>query len=168
MQSAYEMNSDVKALLTLWLLKAGTSPETIQMTLQLAAASRIMAAEEQAAPPPNDKREPRPGNIAKLRPIPDANAAATNRARPNVGAMNSDIKALLSLALLKVGASSGEIQTTLRLAAALRTGAADANNEAPRSAVTTEPAADIVSLTPKQVFRNGHLAPISMRRIAAA
>jgi hypothetical protein len=62
-QNAYEMNSDVKALLTLWLLKAGTSPETIQMTLQLAAASRIMAAEEQAAPPPNDKREPRPATL---------------------------------------------------------------------------------------------------------
>src|SRR4051812_32268732 len=104
MQSAYEMNSDVKALLTLWLLKAGTSPETIQMTLQLAAASRIMVAEEHAAPPPNDRREPRPANVAKLRPATDANAAATNRARLNVGAMNSDIKALLSLALLKVGA----------------------------------------------------------------
>ena len=167
MQSAYEMNSDVKALLTLWLLKAGTSPETIQMTVQLAAASRIMVVEEQALPP-NDRREPRPVNATKLRPVTDANDAAKDRARLNAGAMHSDIKALLSLALLKVGASSSEIQTTLRLAAALRTRLADATNVPPQSAVTTEPEADIVSITPKQVFRNGHLAPISMRRIAAA
>ena len=170
MQSAYAMNSDVKALLTLWLLRMGTSPEAIQMTLQLAAASRIMMAEEQAASP--DERAPPASNVAKLRLLADANAAAANEERLNTDAINSDVKALLSLALLKSGASSREIQMTLRLAATSRTGLDDADNEPRQLAVTTEPVAirraGIVSLTPKQMLRNEHLDPISRRGSAVA
>jgi hypothetical protein len=169
MQSAYAMNSDIKALLTLWLLRMGTSPEAIQMTLQLAAASRIMVAEEQTAP---DERAPPASNVAKLRLLTDANAAAANEERLNTDAMNSDVKALLSLALLKSGASSREIKMTLRLAAASRTGLDDENDELQQLAVTTEPVAvrraGIVSLTPKQLLRNEHLAPISRRGSAVA
>lgn len=172
MQSAYAMNSDVKALLTLWLLRMGTSPEAIQMTLQLTAASRIMVAEEQAAPPRPDEREPTAANVARLRLLTDANAVAANEERLNTEAMNSDVKALLSLALLKSGASASEIQMTLRLAAASRTGLGDENSEPRQPAVTTEPQAfrraGIVPLTPKQLLRNEHLAPISRRASAVA
>jgi hypothetical protein len=51
MHNAATMNSDVKALLTLLLLKTGTSSQEIHNSLQLAGASRVMMAEEFASPP---------------------------------------------------------------------------------------------------------------------
>ena len=47
-QSADAMNSDIKALLTLLLLKSGADAGEIQTALRMAAASRVAAAAEEA------------------------------------------------------------------------------------------------------------------------
>src|SRR6187402_1073950 len=114
MQNTAAMNSDVKALLTLLLLKTGTGSPEIHNALQLAAASRVMMAEEYANPMRMQGIEASGSNVAKLRPATAVNvpetSAAVRRMKQSADAMNSDVKALLTLLLLKSGADSNEIQ----------------------------------------------------------
>jgi hypothetical protein len=113
------MSFDIKALLTLLLLKQGTSSKDIQTAVNLTAAARLMVAEQYAETAPSEDLEA--GNVTSIRPARRSGADTVSGARPfepHADAMNSDIKALLMLLLLlQNGASSREIQTTLRLAA---------------------------------------------------
>src|ERR1700761_6847734 len=109
------MNFDIKALLTLLLLKSGTSSRDIQTAVNLTAAARLMVAEEYSDIMPTDDVVQEGGNVTKIRTARAADAEATARHYdPQADAMNSDIKALLMLLLLQNGVSSREIQTTLR------------------------------------------------------
>jgi ribosomal protein L7/L12 len=194
MQNSIAMNSDIKALLTLWLLKTGTNAQEIHTALQVAAASRVMVAEENAGPS-REEAAPTPNNVAKFRPASEALAVARRQSQ-QADAMNSDIKALLTLSLLKIGATSNEIQTALRLAAASRVAASEERAEPARSEtpVQREPIADTtlaaagvgpipaavndtapavaasepISVSAKQSLRNDQLAPISIHEFAAA
>jgi hypothetical protein len=95
------MNFDIKVLLTLLLLKQGTSSKDIQIAVKLTAAARLMVAEEYA-----DRNEtPAASNITNIRSV----RVADRPFEPHADAMNSDIKALLMLLLLQNGASSREI-----------------------------------------------------------
>lgn len=136
MHNAANMNSDVKALLTLLLLKTGTSSQEIHNSLQLAAASRVMMAEESATPARGQAPDASTNNVAKLRPIGGASDTLTATARrmmQNADAMNSDIKALLTLLLLKNGAGANDIQTALRMAAASRAAQSEDQADAVRA-----------------------------------
>lgn len=75
--------------------------------------------------------------------------------------INSDIKALLTLLLLKSGATSSEIQTALQLAATSRM------MELQQPESHAEHAPEARRPTPKQVVRNDHLAPIPFKAYAA-
>jgi hypothetical protein len=125
MQSPAVMMSDIKALLTLWLLKTGTTPAEIRTSLQLTATSRAIAADEHsAARPETVQLAPAgnlnsAGNIARLYPNSEAEIAA-RKAQLSVEAMNADVMTLITLSLLKIGTSSDEIQKALRLAALSR------------------------------------------------
>jgi hypothetical protein len=156
---------DIKALLTLLLLKQGTSAKDIQTAVNLTAAARLMVAEEYA-----DRDEaPEGGNVTPLRSARHGENQAARPFEPHADAMNSDIKALLMLLLLQNGASSREIQTTLRLATKSRVVAdeqSDASQEAVPVAEVTR-ALEARTMTPKQALRAEHLAPISMREFAA-
>ena len=150
MHNAATMNSDVKALLTLLLLKTGTSSQEIHNSLQLAAASRVMMAEEYATPARNAP-DTATNNVAKLRPIGGTNdivSAAAKRMKQSADSMNSDIKALLTLLLLKNGAGSNEIQTALRMAAAQRAAMAEEQAEAVRAETTETDAPKVVRSEP--------------------
>jgi hypothetical protein len=163
MQNALAMNSDVKALLTLWLLKMGTKTQEIQTMLQLAAASRVMVAEELSLA---TMEEPHPaaGNVATLRCASEPNAAVVQ-----TSTMHSDIKALLTLALIKVGVSLDDIQTTLRLAAGSRAEAAvDVEDDAPESEPVHQAPQAAAAPVSRQSMRAAHLASIPMREYAAA
>lgn len=166
MQNALAMNSDVKALLTLWLLKMGTKTQEIQTVLQLAAASRVMVAEELSLA---SMEEPHSGtgNVATLRCASEPNAAVVQ-----TSTLHSDIKALLTLALIKVGVSLDDIQTTLRLAAGSRaeaTAAFEEEDDAPDSEpVHQAPPQAAAAPASRQSLRAAHLAPIPMREYAAA
>jgi hypothetical protein len=135
MQNTAAMNSDVKALLTLLALKTGTSSPEIHHALQLAAASRVMMAEEHANPS-RSQADTTASNVAKLRPntnnVPET-SASVRRMKQSADAMNSDIKALITLMLLKNGADANEIQTALRMAASSRATAAAEEAEALRA-----------------------------------
>jgi hypothetical protein len=141
MHNAANMNSDVKALLTLLLLKTGTSSQEIHNSLQLAAASRVMMAEESATSARGQAPDATTNNVAKLRPIGGASdtlTAAARRMKQTADAMNSDIKALLTLLLLKNGAGANDIQTALRMAAASRAAQAEDQAEAIRAETLAE------------------------------
>jgi hypothetical protein len=176
MQNTAAMNSDVKALLTLLLLKTGTSSPEIHNALQLAAASRVMMAEEHASPSRTQGADATGGNVAKLRPtapgsVPET-SASVRRMKQSADAMNSDIKALLTLLLLKSGADANEIQTALRMAASSRTAAALEEAESVRAEAQAEAASaamnELASITGKQVVRNDQLAAaISAKEFAA-
>ncbi|QUS37674.1 hypothetical protein RPMA_01435 [Tardiphaga alba] len=135
MQNTAAMNSDVKALLTLLALKTGTSSPEIHHALQLAAASRVMMAEEHANPA-RGTADATASNVARLRPsannVPET-SASVRRMKQSAEAMNSDIKALITLMLLKNGADANEIQTALRMAAGSRAAAAAEEAEALRA-----------------------------------
>ena len=60
------MNVDVKALLTLLLLKQGTSARDIQTAVNLTAAARLMVAEEYADMTQEDDA-PEADNVTRLR-----------------------------------------------------------------------------------------------------
>jgi ribosomal protein L7/L12 len=169
MQNSLAMNSDIKALLTLWLLKTGTNAQEIHTALQIAAASRVMVAEENAGPGRPEETAPAANNIAKFRPASEALSNA-RKMRQQADAMNSDIKALLTLSLLKIGTSSNEIQTALRLAAASRVPATEERAEPARVEEAAQPEVATASdaETAKQALRNDHLAPISIKEFAAA
>ena len=57
------MNFDIKALLTLLLLKQGTSPKDIQTAVNLTAATRLMVAEEYAG----RDEAPEASNVTNIR-----------------------------------------------------------------------------------------------------
>src|SRR5689334_15254560 len=121
MQNATAMNADIKALLTLLLLKTGTTPKEIQTVLMVASTSRVMIAEEYAATHPEHALEIATRNVSPVRTAARPNVPA-NFAEfdPEADGIYSDIKALLSLVLLQNGVSANEIQTTLRVAATSR------------------------------------------------
>ena len=163
------MNFDIKALLTLLLLKQGTSSKDIQTAVNLTAAARLMVAEEYAEPAPGEDLEA--GNVTSIRPARRGadTVAAARPFEPHADAMNSDIKALLMLLLLQNGASSREIQTTLRLAARTRGLMADELPETPEEEIATAVGRvqEARPTTPKQALRNDHLAPVALREFAA-
>jgi hypothetical protein len=81
--------------------------------------------------------------------------------------LNSDIKALLILLLLKTGTSANEINTALQMAAASRFHAPQdrfsSEDEAEQQTDTslhTSEANKRRSSTPKQALRNTYLAPV--------
>ena len=163
MHNAATMNSDVKALLTLLLLKTGTSSQEIHNSLQLAAASRVMMAEENSIPA-RATPDATTNNVAKLRPIGGTSenvSAAAKRIQQIADSMNSDIKALLTLLLLKNGAGSNEIQTALRMAAAQRAAVAEDQAEAVRAETQAE-----VAEAPK-VVRTEQAGPVQAKEFAA-
>jgi hypothetical protein len=145
------MNFDIKALLTLLLLKQGTSSKDIQTAVKLTAAARLMVAEEYA-----DRNEaPAASNITNIRAV----RVVDRPFEPHLDTMNSDIKALLMLLLLQNGASSREIQTTLRLAARTRGAASETIEEAVPLLEVTK-ALESRAMTPKQAVRAERLAPL--------
>jgi hypothetical protein len=149
------MNFDIKALLTLLLLKQGTSSKDIQTAVKLTAAARLMVAEEYA-----DRNEtPAACNITNIRAV----RVVDRPSEPHVDTMSSDIKALLMLLLLQNGASSREIQTTLRLSARTRGAAADEESETLEEAVPLVEVSKVLetrAITPKQAVRAERLAPL--------
>ena len=163
------MNVDVKALLTLLLLKQGTSARDIQTAVNLTAAARLMVAEEYADMTQEDDA-PEADNVTRLRSTRHPEAEAARPFQPHVDAMNSDIKALLMLLLLQNGASSREIQTTLRLAARSRSEAAGERAEMPQEDIAVAAVSKVLetrAMMQKQPLRAEHLAPIAMRDFAA-
>lgn len=168
------MNFDIKALLTLLLLKSGTSSKDIQTAVNMAAAARLMAAEESAEPEQSaETQEINASNVTKIRPIRNGEAEPAPHSRtfePHADAMNPDIKALLTLLLLQNGASSKEIQTTLRMAAAVRGMMAGEPTEPPPADISPAAVGRILETrpAPKQAVRNDHLAPAPVREFVAA
>jgi len=167
MQSPAIVMSDIKALLTLWLLKIGTTPAEIRTSLQLAAASRAMATDEQAYGRPEPAQSSPAGhliasNIARLYPNSEAEIAA-RRARLALEATNSDVMTLITLSLLKVGTSSDEIQKALRLAALSRTPVKDESSKGSLSCATPDLPDPLgggaASIALKQAALNELLAP---------
>ena len=160
MQNTAAMNSDVKALLTLLALKTGTTSPEIHHALQLAAASRVMMAEEHATPSRQHQGDMTASNVAKLRPangaVPET-SASVRRMKQSAEAMNSDIKALITLMLLKNGADANEIQTALRMAAGSRAAAAAEEAETLRmeqqADENPEMVAELASLAGRQASR---------------
>jgi hypothetical protein len=158
MQSSPILMSDIKALLTLWLLKTGMTPAEIRTSLQLAAASRAMASDEQAYGRPDTSQTA--GNVARLYPNSEAEVTA-RKAQLAVEAVNSDVMALITLSLLKVGTSSDEIQKALRLAALSRALVRDENT---RVSGATQESPDprgggAASIASKQAALNELLVP---------
>lgn len=180
--------TEIKALLSLALLKSGTSAKDIQTAIDVAATTRLMAGEE-GAEFAHDDRNGSDSNVTNVRDLRHRHAAATVRDRKReqpISGLNGDVKALLSLLLLQHGATSREILTTLRMAAGTRAQNVEQHDEQPggqdREPIELEqpaeavapPApqkphvvlrlemlpADIRPTTPKQRLRNEYLAPI--------
>jgi hypothetical protein len=155
MQSPAVVISDIKALLTLLLLKTGTTSAEIRTSLQFASTWRAMAGDDRGNEPAGLAHPA--NNVARLYPNSDAETAARNM-QLAIEAMNSDVMALLTLSLLKTGSTSEEIQKALHLAALSR---ATVAVETPRSAVVSdlpEPSdpfgGDPVALALKQALLN--------------
>lgn len=154
---------EIKALLTLALLKSGTSAKDIQIAVNVASAARLMAAQEyeklsRAEPV---RSESSVTNIREVRHDEEAAYPNKHTQELQTESLNSDIKALLSLLLLQQGASSKEILTTLRLAAGARTKEED--HSEPEQIVEEPSRREIErrALTAKQALRNELLAPNS-------
>ena len=183
--------TEIKALLTLALLKSGTSAKDIQTAIDVAATTRLMAGEE-CADSGQDDGNGADGHVTNVRDLRHGDAAVAVRDRKReqpISVLNGDVKALLSLLLLQHGASSREILTTLRMAAGVRvqdgepTGGQDRERTEPEQ--PTEPAAAVIPqkphlalgpdmlpaeirpATPKQRLRNEYLAPIARSPRAA-
>lgn len=179
--------TEIKALLSLALLKSGTSAKDIQTAIDVAATTRLMAGEE-GARFAHDDRNGADGNVTNVRDLRHCNVAATVRDRKReqpISGLNGDVKALLSLLLLQHGATSREILTTLRMAAGTRGQNVEQHDEQPggqdrepieleqlaeavappapqKAHVVLRPEmlpADIRPATPKQRLRNEYLAP---------
>ena len=159
--------TEIKALLTLALLKSGTSGRDIQNAIDVAATTRLIAGEECAALD-HDDRGLADGNVTNIRDLRQGDAVAASRERkrqPPVSGLNGDVKALLSLLLLQHGATSREILMTLRMAATTsvqedRQDVEQAELEQPETVAT-------VLVTPRQRLRNEHLAPLDRpKRVA--
>lgn len=168
------MNFDIKALLTLLLLKSGTSSKDIQTAVNMAAAARLMVAEETAEHEQSvEAQETSNNNVTNIWSIRNGEAETAPSPRkfePHADAMNSDIKALLTLLLLQNGVSSREIQTTLRMAAAARGMMAGEPTEPPPADISPAAVGRILETrsAPKQAVRNDHLAPGPVREFVAA
>lgn len=183
--------TEIKALLTLALLKSGTCPKDIQTAIDLAATTRLMAGEESAAFELEDRNgaDSNVTNIRNLRPGSTAVAPRERQRQEPISGLNGDVKALLSLLLLQNGATAREIRTTLRMAAAM--GMQDSEQATAPEIEQTEPeqpaeavaapvpqkphvvlrpemlSTDIRPSTPKQRLRNDYLAPIERSTRAA-
>jgi hypothetical protein len=177
MQSPAIVMSDIKALLTLWLLKIGTTPAEIRTSLQLAAASRAMATDEQASARQEPAQSSPAGhliasNIARLYPNSEAEIAA-RRAQFALEATNSDVMTLITLSLLKVGTSSDEIQKALRLAALSRAPMKDESSKTSLPGATPDLPDPLgggaaASMASKQAALNELLAPHLSNGLASA
>ena len=169
------MNFDIKALLTLLLLKSGTSSRDIQTAVNLTAAARLMVAEEYAeVAQPDEVATPEGGNVTNIRAARGSDSDAESRQYdPQADAMNSDIKALLMLLLLQSGASSREIQTTLRLAAKSRGAVTEEKSDTPVEDMAVAAVSKVLetrAMNPRQMqaaLRADQLAPIALREFAA-
>jgi hypothetical protein len=144
---------EIKALITLALLKSGTSAKDIQTAVNLASTARLMAAEENSG---SGRVEYRPD--VKVTSIHEVRDPDCHEHCLQLEGMQSDIKTLLSLLLLQHGATPREILTTLRMAA-------DALMADDKAASTEDVADDEAKrgrrlLTPKQSQRNELLAPV--------
>ena len=159
---------EIKALLTLALLKSGTSAKDIQTAVNVASAARLMIAEEYAELIRSEESgsDANVTNLYEVRQGAAAISSNTNKRELQVQGMNSDIKALLSLLLFQHGASPKEILTTLRMAAAAR-----AEDEEPSPEQLDDEYVRRESekrhQTPKQMIRNDLLAPVSKTARAA-
>jgi hypothetical protein len=155
--------TEIKALLTLALLKSGTCARDIQNAIDVAATTRLIAGEECAAPD-HDDGSIADGRITNIRDLRHGDTAAASRERKRrqpISGLNGDVKALLSLLLLQHGATSREILTTLRMAAATSVQEDEqAELEQPKTVAT-------VLATPRQRLRNEHLAPIDRAKRVA-
>jgi hypothetical protein len=152
---------EIKALLTLALLKSGTNAKDIKTAVEVASAARLMAAEEYDRTP---SIEPiRTGRkVTNIRAgAHDEEADYAHQNQEYTEGLNSDIKALLSLLLLQQGASSKEILTTLRLATGTGTTGEDQNESEQIAETPATRNVERRSVTPKQAFRNEQLAPNS-------
>jgi hypothetical protein len=158
---------EIKALLTLALLKSGTSAKDIQTAVNVASAARLMIIEEFAELAREEAGLD--SNITSLHDVRH-NATAGHKSEPQSEGLNPDIKALLSLLLLQHGATPKEIRTTLRLAAAAR-GAESEETMPERIAAPANNAAATKEAdkrqSPKQTMRNEFLAPIPKTARAA-
>jgi hypothetical protein len=159
--------TEIKALLTLALLKSGTSSRDIQNAIDVAATTRLMAGEEYAALDRDDS-DIADRNVTNIRDLRNGNAAPAPRARKRqepISGLNGDVKALLSLLLLQHGATSREILTTLRMAAAMPS-QEDGQDTEPTETEQPETVATVLA-APRQRVRNEHLAPIGRpKRVA--
>jgi hypothetical protein len=151
---------EMKALLTLALLKSGTSAKDIQTAVNVASAARLMAAEEFGKFSRNEqvRSQAKASNVRGLRQHEEM-AYPSGPDHDQLESLNSDIKALLSLLLLQQGASSKEILTTLRMAA----GVTEEEHVEPEEMIE-EPVRREIERRPatsKQAVRNEPLPPIS-------
>ena len=147
---------EIKALLTLTLLKSGTSAKDIQTAVNVAAAARLMVVEEYSEFVRGEESG-LDANVTSIYEARNGAAAQGNRSRaPQMEDMNSDIKALLSLLLLQHGATPREILTTLRMAAAARV--ADHEELSPEQNDADDARIEKRPSTPKQSARNEFLA----------
>ncbi len=184
--------TEIKALLTLALLKSGTSAGDIRTAIGVAATTRLMAGEE-CAEFAHDDRNGADGDVTNVRDLRHGDAAAAVRDRQReqpISALNGDVKALLSLLLLQHGATSREILTTLRMAAATRRQDGGQTTARDHERTELEPPAEVaveaplpqrppIALTPdilpadirpataKHRKRNEYLAPIERSPRAA-
>jgi hypothetical protein len=184
--------TEIKALLTLALLKSGTSARDIRTAIGVAATTRLMAGEEGAELGQDDSNVA-DANVTNIRQLRHGNATPVLRERKGeqpISGLNGDVKALLSLLLLQHGATSREILTTLRMAATPRAqddeqtigqdseqdseqtefeqATEAAANAAPEVAQKPEiRSADARTSTAKQRLRNDYLAPIARSPHAA-
>jgi hypothetical protein len=155
---------DIKALLTLLLLKQGTTSRDIQAAVNLTATARLMVAKEYADIAQHHEAA-EAGNVARIRSSRQSDVDAVRPFEPHLDTLNSEIKALLMLLLLQSGASQHEIQTTLRLAAKSRSAATTEEYEMVQEEMPVEAAP--APRRVKQVFRPEHLAPIGANEFAA-
>ncbi len=154
---------EIKALLTLALLKSGTSAKDIQTAVNAASAARLMAAEEYAEFVGSDESgsDANVTNIYEARHGVATGSAQSRKRAPQVDSMNSDIKALLSLLLLQHGASPKEILTTLRMAAAARAAEDEEMSSEQIDDEDVRRESEKRHLTAKQAMRNELLAPVA-------
>lgn len=154
--------TEIKALLSLALLKSGTSAKDIQNAIDVAATTRLIAGEEGAAFD-HDDRSIAGGPITNIRDLRHGDAPRERKRQQPISGLNGDVKALLSLLLLQHGATAKEILTTLRMAAAT-----SVQEEDDEQAEFEQPVAVAAVLaTPRQRLRNEHLAPIERpKRVA--
>jgi hypothetical protein len=159
--------TEIKALLTLALLKSGTSSRDIQNAIDIAATTRLMAGEEYAALD-HDDAGIADRNVTNIRDLRNGNVAAAPRERKRqqpVSGLNGDVKALLSLLLLQHGATSREILTTLRMAAAMPV-QENCQDIEPAEPEQPEAVATVLA-TSRHRLSNEHLAPIGRTKRVA-